>query len=100
MRADLAGRMARLMTSPQRPLGLLQRVPVRARPGIFIGALVVVLLALFLPGAIGVALLALIIVALLALMGRTWMVTPSRMRALRVLILATVVAIAAYKLAH
>jgi hypothetical protein len=68
-----------------------------ARPGLFLGALVVALVALFLPGRYGVVLLAAIVIGLGWLMSRTWPVVPPATRTLRLLVLAVLAAFAIYK---
>ena len=73
---------------------------VRPRPGLFLGALVVALIALFTPGLIGAVLVGLIVLALGWLMILTWAVTAPRTRALRVAILLIFVAFAWYKATH
>jgi len=65
---------------------------------VFLGALAVALLALFLPGWYGALLLLAVVVALGGLLGRTAPVTPPAARVLRVLILAIIVIIATAKL--
>jgi hypothetical protein len=70
----------------------------RTGPGLFLGALVIVLLALFLPGWIGAVLLATIIIALAALAARTWSVTAPGTRALRLAVLAAFAVLAIVKL--
>lgn len=87
------------MTSPPSnpPTGRLARLSGRARPGLFLGALVIILLALFLPGTIGAMLVGLIVLAMAWLMAMTWAVTAPRTRAIRVLILLALVSLAWYK---
>ena len=76
---------------------LLQRLSNGGRTGVFLAALVVILIALLAPGWIG-ALLTIIIVALLAaLMRRTWAVQPVRTRTVRLLVLLILVIFAIYK---
>ncbi len=88
------------MSSPGRQWGLLQRLPVRARTGLFLGALVVTLVALFTPGLLGAFLVAVIVVALAYLMSRTWAVAAPRTRVVRVVVLAVFIAFAIYKATH
>jgi hypothetical protein len=64
---------------------------------LFLGALVVALVALFVPGWYGALALAAIVVGLAWVMSRTWPVVPPATRALRVLILAVFAAFAVYK---
>jgi hypothetical protein len=54
----------------------------------FLGAFVLVLAGLFLPGALGGTLLLLLAAGLATLLVRTWPVIPTSMRALRLLVLA------------
>ncbi|HKD96825.1 MAG TPA: DUF6703 family protein [Micromonosporaceae bacterium] len=71
-----------------------------ARPGLFLGALVVALVALFLPGWYGAVPLVAIVIGLAWLMSRTWPVVPPATRALRLLVLAVFAAFAVYKAIH
>lgn len=71
-----------------------------ARPGLFLGALVVALVALFLPGWYGATALGLIVIGLAWVMNRTWPVVPPATRALRLLVLALFTAFAVYKAMH
>jgi len=64
----------------------------------FLAALVVVLAGLFLPGAIGGALLLLLAAGLVALLVRTWPVQAPQTRVLRLLMLALLVTVAIYKI--
>ena len=64
----------------------------------FLGALAVALLGMFLPGWYGALLLLAVVVGLGGLLGRTWPLTPPAVRVLRVLILALLVIIATAKL--
>ena len=84
------------MTPPDSP-GLI-RLGRLSLPAVLLATLVYVLLALFLPGIVGGALLLVLAVALGALTARTWPVQPPRTRVIRVLILALVVAIAVAKI--
>ena len=79
---------------------LLSRLSGRARPGLFLGALVIILLGLFLPGTIGAILVGLIVLAMAGLMSLTWSVTTPRTRVVRVLILLALAALAWYKATH
>lgn len=74
-----------------------RRTRAGVRPGVFLGALVVALVALFLPGWYGATALGLIVIALAWVMNRTWPVVPPRTRALRLLVLAVFTAFAVYK---
>ncbi len=73
------------------------RTRVGTSPGLFLGALVVALVALFLPGWYGAIALGLIVIGLAWLMNRTWPVVPPQTRALRLLVLAVFAAFAVYK---
>ncbi len=68
------------------------------RTGVFLGTLVIGLAGLFLPGVWGAGLLYLIVLALAALLQRTWALTPPFVRMLRVLILAGLAILATLKL--
>lgn len=86
------------MTSQQRGGGAL---PVLARLSptkVFLGALAVALIGMFLPGWFGALLLLVVVVGLGGLLGQTWSVTPSTARVMRVGILAILVIIATAKL--
>jgi hypothetical protein len=67
-------------------------------PVVLLATLAYVLLALFLPGIVGGALLLVLAVALGALTARTWPVQAPRTRVVRVLILAVLVTIAVAKI--
>lgn len=73
----------------------LARLP---RLAVFLGALAVLLAALFLPGVAGAVLLLLIAAALVTLVTVTWSHRTPQFRALQVVVLALLVALAAYKL--
>lgn len=88
------------VSSSGKPVGLVERLPVRARTGLFLGVLVVALAALFTPGPVGALLVAAIVVALSLLMTRTWVVTAPRTRMMRLMILLVFAVLAAYKLTH
>lgn len=79
---------------------LLQRLSKGGRTGVFLGALGVILLALFAPGWIGAILIVVIIAALAVLMGRTWAVQPLATRAVRVIVLLVLAIFAGYKATH
>lgn len=70
------------------------------RPGVFLGALVLILVALFLPGWAGVIAILALVGGLVWLMSRTWPVTTPQQRMLRVIILLVLAAIAGYKITH
>ena len=80
--------------------GNMRRRSGGVRPGLFLGALVVVLVALFLPGWFGGLALLAIVGAMAWLMTRTWTVTPPQSRALRLIILLLLAGIAMYKIRH
>ncbi|HKE64869.1 MAG TPA: DUF6703 family protein [Micromonosporaceae bacterium] len=80
------------------PNGILQRLAGGGRTGVFLGALAVILVALFLPGWTGAILLFAIVSALGWLLTHTWPVIPPQTRAMRVIVLLGLLAIAAYKI--
>ena len=71
---------------------IMQRLAGGGRTGVFLGAIVAVLIALFLPGWAGAILLTVIVAGLGWLMAKTWAVTPASRRTLRFLILAVLAA--------
>jgi hypothetical protein len=68
------------------------------RTAVFLGALALLLVGLFLPGVVGTVLLLLIAAAMVAVLTLTWPTLGPQLRAFRVLVLALVVAIAVGKL--
>ena len=68
------------------------------RTGVFIGAIVVLLVALFLPAGYGAILLLAIVAGLTWLMTKTWPVAPPQTRALRLIVLAVLLAFAVAKI--
>jgi hypothetical protein len=79
---------------------ILHRLAHGGRTGVFLAALVVILIALLSPGWIG-GLLTIIVVALLAaLMGRTWSVQPPATRAVRIVVLLVLTVFAIVKVTH
>lgn len=71
----------------------------RANPtGVFLGTLVLVLVALFAPGIIGGALLLALALALGALLVTTWPVQPPATRTIRLAILSLLVTVALMKI--
>ena len=82
------------------PERLMQRLAHGGRTGVFLAALVIILLALAFPGWLG-AVFVIVIVAVLAMITRrTWSVQPPRTRATRVGILALLVLVAYLKARH
>ena len=79
---------------------LLQRLSNGGRTGVFLAALVIILLALFAPGWIGAVLIVVIIATLAVLLRHTWAVAPTRARVLRVVVLLVLAALALYKATH
>ena len=77
------------------PLARLARLNVT---GVFLAVLAYLLVALFAPGVVGGALLLVLVLALAALMARTWPVTPPRARTLRLVVLVVLLAAALYKI--
>jgi hypothetical protein len=69
------------------------------RTRVFLGALAVGVLGMFLPGVLGGLLLLAVVAALAALLRHTWAVTPAGHRAARVIVLAGLAAFAIAKLA-
>jgi hypothetical protein len=86
------------VTTQQPDHGLLPKLARISPTKVFLGALVLALVGLFLPGWYGAVLLLAVVVALGRLLGQTWPVTPAAARVLRVLILVILVAIATSKL--
>ncbi len=76
-------------------LGALVRLD---RTKVFLGALALAVLGLFLPGAIGAAVLFAIVVALGFLLSLSWRVTPPGLRLFRLAVLAGLALIAATKI--
>jgi hypothetical protein len=79
---------------------LLQRLSKGGRTGVFLAALVVILLALFAPGWLGAVLIVVIVAVLTVLMRHTWAVQPTTTRAVRVTVLAALALLALYKATH
>ncbi len=77
----------------------LQRLSNGGRTGVFLGALVVILAALLLPGWIGAILIVIIVGLAAALMRHTWAVqsTQTRVMRLAVLLLLLIFAVAKVK---
>jgi len=76
----------------------MDRLTSGGRTGVFLGALVLVLLAFFLPGWIGAILLLAMIAALGWLLAQTWPVTPQQSRAMRLIVLLVLFGAAIYKI--
>jgi hypothetical protein len=70
------------------------------RTGVFVAALAIFLVALFLPGWLGAIMIIAIVAALVALMRQTWAVADGRTRTMRLIILAIMVGLAFYKATH
>jgi hypothetical protein len=77
---------------------LLTRLARMNRTRVFLGALVVALIGLFLPGVWGALLLYAVVATLAALLSQTWSVTSPVLRLARLLILAGLAVIATLKL--
>ncbi len=77
---------------------MLDRILRLPRAGLFLGALVLVLLGLFIPGPVGAALLLAIVAAVTWLLTKTWYAHPWPARLLRVAVLALFVGLAIAKL--
>jgi len=88
------------MAGRQEREGLLAALARLDRTKVFLGALAVALLGLFLPGAVGAALLFAVVAALAALLSLTWHVATPGHRAFRLAVLACLGAIATLKLAN
>ena len=80
------------------PNGIMDRLSNGARTGVFLGALALVLLAFFLPGWAGAILLLAIVGALGWLLAQTWPVTVPQNRAMRLIVLLVLLAVAVYKI--
>jgi hypothetical protein len=80
------------------PNAVLLRLARLNPTAVFLAALVLVLVALFAPGAVGGALLLLIAAGLGALLVTTWPVQSPRTRALRLVTLTVLVAVALVKI--
>jgi hypothetical protein len=68
------------------------------RTGVFLGALVLVLLAFFLPGWLGAIVLFAMVAALGWLLAQTWPVTPQQTGAMRLVVLLVLLGAAIYKI--
>lgn len=77
---------------------MLDRILRLPRTGLFLGALVVALLGLFIPGPVGAALLLAIVAGMAWLLTKTWYVQPLPARLLRVAVLALFVGLTIAKL--
>jgi hypothetical protein len=76
----------------------MQRLSNGGRTGVFLAALVVILIALLSPGWIGAVLTIMIVGLLAALMRRTWSVQTAQTRVLRVGVLLLLVVLAFLKI--
>ena len=79
---------------------ILRRLAGGGRTSVFLSALVVILIALFLPGRLGAIAVLAIVGAAGWLLTRTWPVTPPRARIMRMIVLLALVAIAVFKARH
>jgi hypothetical protein len=86
------------MAGQQRGSGLLPILARVDRTKVFLGALAIAVLGLFLPKVLGGLLLYALVAALGAVLSVTWAVTPPAMRIFRVVTLAALAAIATTKL--
>ena len=86
------------MSNPNRPDPLLQRLARLNRTTVFLAALVIGLAGFFLPGFWGGLLLFAVAGALAVLLRQTWSLTPPPLRVVRVVILLSLVIIAAAKI--
>lgn len=83
----------------QRTQSVLLAWLARVNPtGVFLGALVLVLVALFAPGIVGGALLLALAGGLAALLVTTWQVQAVRTRTIRLVLLTLLVAVAVMKI--
>lgn len=82
----------------QSPDPLLHRLARMNRTAVFIAALAVGLAGFFLPGVWGGLLLYAVAFALAWLLAQTFAVTPPPLRAMRVLIIALLIAVATFKI--
>ena len=80
------------------PNGIMDRLTNGGRTGVFLGALVLVLLAFLLPGWIGAIVLFALVAALGWLLSHTWPVTPQQTRAMRLIVLLVLLGAAIYKI--
>jgi hypothetical protein len=76
---------------------IMRRLSAGGRTGVFLGAIVVLLVALFLPGWYGAILLVAMVSGLGWLMTKTWRVAAPQTRTLRLLVLVLLFAIAVFK---
>jgi hypothetical protein len=76
----------------------LRRLARANRTGVFLAALAVGLLGLFLPGLWGALLLFAVVAGLAYLLRQTWAVTPPPLRVVRLIILAGLIIIALSKI--
>jgi hypothetical protein len=85
-------------THDGRPGGLPGRLARLNVTGVFLATLAFMLIALLAPGIVGGALLLALAAGLIWLMALTWQVTAPRTRAVRLVILTALVAIALFKI--
>jgi hypothetical protein len=86
------------MTGPGRGDRLLTTLSRLNRTQVFLGALALAALGLFVPGPVGALLLVLIVAALVWLLSVTWSVTPPALRVFRLIVLGGLVAFALIKI--
>jgi glucose-6-phosphate-specific signal transduction histidine kinase len=82
------------------PERLMQRLANGGRTGVFIAALVLILLAFAVPGWGGALLVTVIVAIMAAISRRTWAVQPPRVRVTRMGILVLLLLVAYIKAAH
>jgi hypothetical protein len=86
------------MSDEYRRDGLLGALSRLNRTKVFLGALLVALVGLFLPGVVGALVLLATVVVLGILLGATWPITPPGVRVFRVVVLAGLALIAIAKI--
>jgi hypothetical protein len=86
------------MTGPRRGERLLTRLGRLSRTQVFLGALALAALGLFVPGPVGALVMVVIVAALAWLLSVTWSVTPPALRIFRLIVLGGLVAFALVKI--
>jgi hypothetical protein len=86
------------MSDGYRREGLLGALSRLNRTKVFLGALLVALVGLFLPGVVGALVLLATVVVLGTLLGATWPITPPGVRVFRMVVLAGLALIAITKI--